>query len=85
MNDKYHETSLNNLLPVTTQTDPVIWQWQKLSPQLRSVIAEYAGCTSKAIKQLSKKDAVEIEDWLKCTLNGAMGLMGQGNVDLRFD
>jgi len=34
---------------------------------------------------LSKKDAVEIEDWLKCTLNGAMGLMGQGNVDLRFD
>ncbi len=68
-----------------TQTDTVVWQWQQLSPQLRSVIVEWAGCTSKAIKQLPKKEAVELEDWLKCTLNGTMGLMSQCTVDLRFD
>ncbi len=74
-----------NFNPIAPQTDPVIWQWHQLSPQLREVIVEWAGFNSKTINRLPKKDAVELEPWLKCTLNWTMGLMSRGVVDLRFD
>jgi len=74
-----------NFNPIAPQTDPVIWQWHQLPPQLRNVIVEWAGFNSKTIKRLPKKDAVELEPWLKCTLNWTMGLMSRGVVDLRFD
>lgn len=74
--------NFNSIVP---QADPVIWQWHQLSPQLREVIVEWAGFNSKTIKLLSKKDATELESWLKCTLNWTMGLMSRGGVDLRFD
>jgi len=74
-----------NFNPIAPQTDPVIWQWHQLSPQLRAVIVEWSGLNSGTIKLLPKKDAAELEPWLKCTLNWTMGLMSRGVVDLRFD
>jgi len=85
MSNSTEQLSLN-FNPLTPQAEPVIWQWNKLSPQVRSIIVEYAaGFNSKAIKLLPKKEAVEIEPWIKCTLNGTMKSISQGWVDLRFD
>jgi len=65
---------------------PVIWQWDELSPHLRAVILEWATCTNpKTNKTLSNKKASELEPWMKCTLNWIMELVSKGWVDLRFD
>jgi hypothetical protein len=73
---------VNNEVP---QTDPVIWQWHQLALKLREYIVELSGFNPKIIKQLPKKDAVEIETWIQCILNQTMRFISQGEVDLRFD
>ncbi|EDN65188.1 hypothetical protein BGP_6393 [Beggiatoa sp. PS] len=64
---------------------PVIWQWNELSPHVREVILELAVFNSKAIATLPKKEATELKPWMKCTLNWIMELVSKGWVDLRFD
>ncbi|MDM8560539.1 hypothetical protein [Candidatus Parabeggiatoa sp. HSG14] len=72
------DLSFDNLSP-----QPVIWQWNELSPHVREVILEMSGFSTKAI--IPKQNAKEVEPWIKCTLNWIMELVSKGWVDLRFN